>query len=392
MLESQKYKLQELLYYLNENNQHFQKLFNEKNIDLGGDIEFIFSKLPLSSKQDIRSNLDTYISNSGENIITELTSGSTGIPLKCPKTPREILLGNKLLFKERGKWDDKVNTKNFISLYGNKTYKEIGDFFLFEKKNMITCFNRLMNFSPRWICGPITTIRRYVDLIKEGTVKYNDCIRYIELAGEYVEEKQRQYIEKIMNCKTINHYGLRESWCIAYECIVGRLHVIDEHFYIENVKLRNGSKYSELIITSLYHKTMPLIRYQTGDYGKIEFMNCKCGKNSTVLTLMGGRVSDTIKGKKEMAGDIVFKRIINNIILAGQNFIDNYSVEQIKEHTFIFYIVKDKHYSENTTNILIEKTKQMLGKETEVIVKYVDNIYPQPSGKAKIFKSYENIN
>ncbi|QUL57077.1 phenylacetate--CoA ligase family protein [Paenibacillus tritici] len=387
-------KLKELLVFLNDNNKYYHNMFNNFGIKVSQEGSSVdeFDKLPIITKKDINKNYSDYISQNQTGLLQELTSGSTGTPLKCIKTEKERVIASVALWKERKRWDVNVNIDNFIPIVGAKTYNEIGDFCDFEIENMKNCFNNLQMLSPRWISGPISVLEEYAKLVEKGVLEYkNKSIKFIELAGEYADPKIRMYLEKIFSCKTTNQYGLRESWCIGYECNFGNIHVLEDIFVELGPSFEVDKRsVNELIITSLYNKAMPFIKYNTHDLGKLTVKNCDCGKSSQVIELHGGRTGDIIRGSREVLGDIFFKRVVNDVIESGHNCIESFRVEQLSEDQFDFFVVRNNSYTEHVSTLLKEIIQSGLGKPVNVNIHYVDAIAPLPSGKMKTFYSHVN--
>lgn len=395
--EEQKNYLKKLMLYLNENNQYYMDIFKKNNINVNDDVEGYFDRIPVIEKSNIRSNYNDYISISNERKFSEKTSGSSGIPLVCPKTVSERMKAGLSVWKRRKEWDPKVNPDNFFHLNEIGAYKRIGNFFDYDLNNMRSCFEKLMNVSPRWLCGPTSAIERYCRHIKSGKIEYtNKCIKFVELAGEYSSQEQRELIEEVLECKTINHYGTIETWCIAYECKKGALHVQDNLFFAEMQNKRylanEQKEVGEITITSFYNKLMPIVRYNIKDIGLVKNVTCECGKTTQIIELMGGRSGDVIAGDSEILGEVLFKRGIYKLMSRGYDCIEGFRVEQVSPKKFIFYLVKGENYSDNATKILNRHIKANLGKDIVVEFKFVGSIPPLPSGKMKIFHSFVNEN
>ncbi|WP_391204464.1 hypothetical protein [Psychrobacillus sp. L4] len=381
---------------MDTNNNYFRNIFNKENIDLNGDIMSIFNSMPIITKREIKDNFDIYISKTNEKIIQQLTSGTNGEPLKCLKSNSERSIAAISQWKERRRWDPYVTMENFFSLTGNGSKNYIGDFTNFDNSNMRHCFDKLMSFSPRWLWTSVSVIEKYAQAIERGEIDYNNkSIKYIELAGEYVEQSQRRYIENIFGCKTINHYGTRECWCIAYECPQGELHVLNNLLYVESINNTNLNAdlpqgFGEITITSLYNKVMPLIRYNLEDLGKISSLDCACGKKTQIIQALSGRKADIIKGTKGVVGDIFFKRIVHSLIWKNMDYIDSFKVDQLENNYFVFYIVKKNKFSDLVLQIIQKEVSESLGKNCKIDFRFVDNILLSASGKSKIFSCLKN--
>lgn len=343
-----------------------------------------FMKIPKMSKATLRTNeyMESVLDEIS-NCKLEITSGSTGEPLKCYKNQKEIIKLNLIMWQKRRHVDNDVNINNFFSMYGMYTRKKIGDLFDLDKDNVLYCLKKILEEKPRWLYGSVSVVERYATVMKEAGLK-NETIKFIELAGETVDPGVRKYIEEIFGAKIINHYGIRESWCIAYECINGKMHVC-ENVFAENDE--NG----ELVITNTVLHTMPLIRYKTGDIGKVEYIECECGLCSPIICLSGGRKGQIISGSKNFLGDIFFKRLFSRVIVDGFEGIRSYNVEQWAEKEFIVKLAYDDEVDEKMKNEIEAKIIGMIRKRLDdnslvikiIRVKSIDLI----NGKRIAFKN-----
>jgi phenylacetate-CoA ligase len=83
----------------------------------------------------------------------------------------------------------------------------------------------------------------------------------------------------------LNYYSCTETGPIAWECLEapGRLHVLVPDVFVESV---NG----ELVVTRLRESVLPLLRYRTGDAGRVEWQSCRCGhRGFSIAGLLGRR-------------------------------------------------------------------------------------------------------
>ena len=381
-----KEKLKKLFYFLNEKNEFYSQLFERNKIDLNNDLFEELMKLPIMEKETIRYNLDTYYSKTNEEIKIERTSGSVGIPLICKKSKSERANAAINVWEKRRRIDKEISPQNYFHFFGNSK-GQIGDFINVNQEQLINFFNNILKRKYRWISGPVSTILAIAKLLEKQLVK-NDCIKFVELFGEYCSKEQRNYIEKMFDCKTVVHYGTRETWCIAYECEHRKLHIQDNLFYVE-IKANKGEKSGEIVVTSYYNKVMPFVRYNLKDIGYIEETQCKCGSKSPCLYLQGGRTADMIYGYN-LLGNNFFNRVINQVFEEGYDSIDKFKVIQVERNLFIMYIVKGKNYSNSIENIIISTTREKLGEQITINFIYVSDLKFEASGKFKNFECQLN--
>ena len=375
-------KIFNLISILNKN-AYYHPIIENMNIPITlENAENIYRNLPIINRE--RLNAPGYVSFNGDNIKEELTSGTFGIPIKCYKNEKEIRYLNCNLWRERKKWDPEVRVNNFFNMYGNYTYKSIGNFFDLEKNNMIRCFNEMIKLKPRWLSGSATALTLYAKLIEDGEIE-NKSIRFIELSGEFVKDKNRQYIEKMFNCKTINHYGLRECWCVAYECRCGHMHCLSDF----DVFTKNDN----LVVTNTKLETMPIVKYDTGDKAKI--FPSSCDNDNSIIVLSEGREGQVLFGKKNMIGDIFFKRVFNKAILNGFDYAMCYQAIQKSKTDIEINIKLNKTYKtvelSEYKNFIISVISDWLDNEDVNIILNFNRLRLSTTGKNIAFiNEYQN--
>jgi phenylacetate-CoA ligase len=121
--------------------------------------------------------------------------------------------------------------------------------------------------------------------------------------GEPWGDRMRFEIERVLGLTAVSFYGLSEM-CgpgVAAECRVARagLHVQEDHFLVEVIDPRDGRPVQpgaegELVFTTLTKEALPLIRYRTGDIGRVIVEPCTCGRSTVRLTGLRGRHDDML--------------------------------------------------------------------------------------------------
>jgi len=112
----------------------------------------------------------------------------------------------------------------------------------------------------------------------------------------------RAEIERALGLTAVNFYGLSEM-CgpgVAAECPArAGLHVQEDHFLVEVIDPGTGRAVApgaegELVFTTLTKEAMPLLRYRTGDIGRLDGGPCACGRSTARLTGLRGRYDDML--------------------------------------------------------------------------------------------------
>lgn len=115
-------------------------------------------------------------------------------------------------------------------------------------------------------------------------------------------DKMRTDIERMLNIKTYDIYGLSElaGPGVACDCEYHKgLHVQEDFFVPEllqqdtNAAVKDGEE-GELVFTTLHKEGMPLLRYRTGDFTTITHERCRCGRTSARIGRFSNRADDMI--------------------------------------------------------------------------------------------------
>lgn len=116
---------------------------------------------------------------------------------------------------------------------------------------------------------------------------------FVLLSADMAPFSIRQRIEKLWECTTFNHYGLTETgWGCAVECRARQgCHVRELDVYVEivdeNGQVLPDGKWGEIVVTTLGRTSFPLIRYRTGDEGRVLPKTCPCGSPLKRIEVLG---------------------------------------------------------------------------------------------------------
>lgn len=205
--------------------------------------------------------------------------------------------------------------------------------------------------------------------------------------AETLLDFQRQEIEKAFGCKVFSFYSSSEGSPFVTECSAGKLHLNPESGIIEFLR-PDGTNADlgeevEMVVTSFFQRTMPLIRYRIGDTGALaEKQSCACGRRMPIVKYIGGRESDTVytteRGRIGSAGlSTVFYKIPSRL---GES-----QLEQIGEDSFIFrYVPLNEPLTEQERAMVYEQFKGRLGSSVVIDIQIVDEIPKTANGKSRL--------
>ncbi|MEG1886785.1 MAG: phenylacetate--CoA ligase [Oscillospiraceae bacterium] len=120
--------------------------------------------------------------------------------------------------------------------------------------------------------------------------------------AEAWSEGMRKNIEKLLNIKAYDIYGLSEiaGPGVAYECSEQNgMHICEDYFYPEIIDPKTGEplpdgEEGELVFTCIGKEALPLIRYRTKDICALSRGKCNCGRTLVKMKKPQGRTDDML--------------------------------------------------------------------------------------------------
>lgn len=125
--------------------------------------------------------------------------------------------------------------------------------------------------------------------------------RLVVCRGELLSDSTRSLLRENFGCKTVDYYSCDEVGNIAWECPVNehKLHISSDGCVVEVVDESGAPLPAEteglILVTNLFNRTMPFIRYRLGDRGSMleeDDARCSCGYLGPSLALLAGREDD----------------------------------------------------------------------------------------------------
>lgn len=344
----------------------------------GIDIE----KLPIIHKEDLVNSGEMMVSRkyNKKRLLMVSTGGTTGPSVNIYQSFAESvmasayvdfcfsLLGEKLVICSIREHDLSENEDyrffgNRLMLAPNKINIDTIDYYIsLMKKYNVNCLH-VYPTSLQALCKLIEK--------KYGNNTLDLPIKGIYVSSEIFSDEVKILAKKIFpNAKILNFYGQTELVGIAIGIDFEPIQFIGSFSYIELIEVdvqQNGSTIAEIVCTG-FKKSMPLIRYATGDYVEVDTK----GNIKSII----GRTSDFLIGKNgEVIPCIITNRedTMKNVIL-----IQYYQDEPGK---FIYNVVGNESFGIDDIKAIDEDIKLNFGDTLEGKVVQVDSIEKTKRGK-----------
>ncbi len=282
------------------------------------------------------------------------TSGTTMMPLKVVKTQMDYYTQLKNMWSYRtSEYGIKTSTKN-LNLYffnerpetsyisGNgitlniNTSKMDIDWFLSN-------VDFIEDFKPEYVMAYTGSFMRLLAFYEKCSRRLPKSIRNIEFIGEPLMNYQLQVVNSFTDAQVILNYSSTEVLGIAISCKQRHMHCIDKNVVVEIMK--NGStcgygQEGDIVLTSIFSKAMPFIRYKIGDIGVLRNGNeCSCGNTNDIIEITKGRSIDFIElYNGERIHSIVLCNIIEDISFILKNCVFRFQIKQTSVYQIDIYL------------------------------------------------------
>ena len=218
----------------------------------------------------------------------------------------------------------------------------------------------LQDFGPTAIC---CTPSYALNLAEQGTAMGVDmrklALRVGIFGAEPWTEKMRDEIEKVLNIKAFNIYGLSEIMGpgVAMECdeVRNGMHIFEDHFLVETIDPKTGETLpvgseGELVFTTLTKEAFPLIRYRTRDICRLDPTPCRCGRTHRRMGRVLGRSDDMLI----IRGVNVFPSQIEAVLVG---------IEGLEPH---YQLIVDREGSLDTLEVQVELSENQFAGADEI--------------------------
>ena len=392
---------QKIVDYHLKNNTFYQKFIGENKIKNWEDI-------PIITKRDLQIPLQERLSNgyTKKTCYVSKTSGSSGQPLIFAKdklchafTWAEIM--------DRFNWIG-VNFNNTLQarFYGipldfkNNLKEKVKDFLshrirfsIFDLSNekleqFLVTFKKQKFY---FINGHTSSIVLFAKYLKSKNIILTDVcptLKYCVVTSEMLYPKDKTVLEEVLNVPIINEYGASELDLIAFtnkqdDFIVNSETLFVEIIDDENLPVPNGMP-GRVIITSLYNKAHPLIRYEVGDLGILSQLSTF---KTPIIQKLIGRSNDIVQlpSGKIVPGHTFY--YVTKSVIEDDGNVKEFIIEQHKLDAFHIVYVSEIALSSNEIIKIKKSLSDYLENKLHLSFERVEVLNRSKRGKLKQFIS-----
>lgn len=372
-----------------------------------------WDSIPVMTKRDLQAPLKQRLSDgfTTKNVYVNKTSGSSGDPFIFAKDKFCHALTWAVIQNRFGWYGLDFNTSKQARFYGipldkKGYYKERFKDSL-SKRYRFSVFdlsddafeNHLKKFETTafdYLNGYTSSIVQFAKFLqRKNCVLKSSCptLKACIVTSEMLFDDDKKLMEIQFGIPVINEYGASELDLIAFENPNKQWQVNTETLYVEildehNKVLPYGTE-GRIVITSLYNKAHPFIRYDIGDIGAL---STESSLKTAILKTLAGRTNDIAylpSGKK--AAGLTFYYITKSIIEDDGN-VKEFVIEQLQKDTFKINYVSALPLSEEKIKIIRNEMIRYLEDGLTILFERKEHLQRSKSGKLKQFSSLINQN
>ena len=398
-------KRKEIVEFHLKNNKSYQEFVGKSNFDSD---KLDWNKLAIQTKKNFQKPLSERLSEGFtlKNVYINKTSGSSGDPFIFAKDKFCHALTWSNIISKFGWFGIDFNSSKQARFYGipldfigNKkerlkdVLKNSYRFPIFDLSDTFleTVLVKFKNTKFDYINGYTSSIVLFAKFLQQKNIVLTSIcptLKCCVVTSEMLFEEDKILMEKQFGVPIINEYGASELDLIAFQNINNQWQINSETLFIEildeeNNILSNG-KEGRIVITSLYNKAHPFIRYDIGDVG---ILDEKSTFKKPILKKLIGRTSDVAilpSGKKSPG--LTFYYVTKSIIEDDGN-VKEFVVKQTKIDTFEVDYVSELELTKNQILTIEKAIAKYLESGLTFTFKRKEKLERSKSGKLKQFVS-----
>jgi phenylacetate-CoA ligase len=220
--------------------------------------------------------------------------------------------------------------------------------------------------------------------------------KVVYVASEVLTSQTKNRVKEAWGDEPYNQYAATETAGIASEHLACRhMHfyedllipeIVDEHYK----PVPAGEYGAKILVTTLFSRTQPLIRYELNDSVRVSAEPHRCELPFAVLESVQGRVEDSLTLPAISGGDVLIRPLVINRIMDIAP-VSGWQINQQADQGLVVFLSGSRNG--RTDDWLAEKIDQSLLQEGAHVpyirIQHVSEIPKTMAGKAPLIKAYK---
>ncbi len=356
--------------------------FSSRNLGSWPDL----ARIPVTTREDLQRPEHLVVDGLTPNgMRRSRTTGSTGVPTTTYFDPWAWLVGRYVL-KLRARfacglrpWDrvaifqEEPPGRPHTGMAGRRT-----SFSVHRPPEEI--LDELHSCDPDVLYGPPSYLTR---LARVGASPRS--VRLVFTSAEMLDPGTRRTLEEGFGARVLDVYGCTETKEVAWECPTREGYHVNAEWLIVEVLDGAGPEglpEGTVLLTSLYNRGMPLLRYRVGDTGRAVPGRCSCGRGlPLVFPALGRSVDYLVLPDGRTVSPYTLTCAVEEV--PG---IKQYQIVQTGPDRVVVRIVPGEAFDDGARAVIRACLRPALG-QIDVRVETLTHIPPEPGGKFRVVRS-----
>src|SRR3989344_8714087 len=381
-------RLRKFLTYLNNNSTFWSTRFREYFLDVQSrDIFAELFKLPIINKATLIEWGDAVlILHNNAPTIDYRTSGTTGVPLRGRINEFNMIRNELVYVFEPDVFEiqrvSELLRRKFVLLIGRRStglWSPFSEYFPLDVYSAISNKKTRQEIYKKILGDSFICVSAYSSVALE-LMKYarEDGVALpliAHISGEGISSEEERFIYDTTGVPITFQYNCKESGSVGEKCPINigtnLYHIYRERVIVEIVdddcRQLEDDKEGNIVLTVLDRTAMPIIRYLTGDRGRILSRQCSCDRLSPLLELQG-RNKDIIL----LPGDDTFNVLLFRALFAkeiGLKNIVKYQIIQNGLDSLQISFISRKNFSSDKLSIVQSTLESVLKNEIKIYIR-----------------------
>ena len=372
---------------------YYRRLFDDQDIRPDRIKDFTdFRRIPFLTRESLRDNFEDLRARVSIRGVQKLsTGGSTGSPVAVLVDPMRNSFVDAARLRSHRWFDADMGVREIV-LWGSPIEITRQDYIRYARdrllnSRLLSAFNMgeaklaiysdiILRYQPVKMYGYASALYLLARYFQENKRKPPRSLKVVFATAEPLFDFQRKAIEDVFDVRVAVEYGARDAGLMANECPNGGLHIPAEGMVVE-VERSDADVNGEIVVTNLYSRAMPIIRYRTGDVGELESESCPCGRGLPLLKKVEGRQTDFIvtpDGRTVHALAVIY-------VLRECSEIEEFQVVQKSIDKLTATVVPRTELQASIREKIVRDLQRVLGDGMKVELVTSSSIPTAPSGK-----------
>ncbi len=241
----------------------------------------------------------------------------------------------------------------------------------------------LESFRPYCVYALLAPLRRLLDHYR-STGRRPPRPQAVYTSAESLDPLVRRRIETLFDAPVLDIYGMTETGPLAWQCAPGGPYHLAEDTTIVELLPAPVPGRARLVVTSLWRKVMPLVRYDTGDLAVAAGGGaCACGCRFGTIARVEGRIVDCIRLPD---GESLSPYAVT-LALEEMGGIARYRVVQEALDRFRVEVEPEAGPGSGLEEAIRGALSALLGSGATIRVAFRDSLDPPPGRKFKVVEN-----